>query len=90
MFTQTVCRRWRIAPWRTAVIAVLVVCAPGLVPLTVDAVSPEELDPLLRALSVRPWWGDPPNFALAGLDGRRQSLAGLKGQTVLLYFWATW
>jgi hypothetical protein len=90
MFTETVRRRRRIAPWRTAVIAVLMACAVGLFPLTVDAVSPEELDPLLRALSVRPWWGDPPSFALAGLDGRRQSLAGLKGQTVLLYFWATW
>jgi hypothetical protein len=90
MYTEAVRHRWPIAPCRTAVIAALMACAVGLLPLTADAVSPEELDPLLRALSVRPWWGDPPSFALAGLDGRRQSLAGLKGQTVLLYFWATW
>lgn len=87
---QAAHRRWRIAAWRTAVIAALTALAVGLFAVTADAVSPEELDPLLRSLSVRPWWGDPPSFALAGLDGRRQSLAELKGQTVLLYFWATW
>ena len=82
--------RWRVASWRTAVIALLMAFAIGLFPLGVDAVSPEELDPLLRALSVRPWWGDPPSFTLAGLDGQPQSLASLRGHTVLLYFWATW
>lgn len=31
-----------------------------------------------------------PSFTLAGLDGRKQSLADYKGKLVLLHFWATW
>jgi hypothetical protein len=49
-----------------------------------------DLDPLLRAMSVRPWWGDPPRLALAGLDGQRHFLDPLRGHVVLLYFWTTW
>jgi peroxiredoxin len=41
-----------------------------------------ELAPLPRAAA--------PPFTLADLDGRPLSLASLRGQTVLLYFWATW
>jgi hypothetical protein len=54
------------------------------------AASAEDLDPLLRALSIRPWWGDPPAVSVATLDGQRRSLEALKGHAVLLYFWATW
>ncbi len=32
----------------------------------------------------------PPPFSLARLDGGRVALSELKGQVVLLYFWATW
>jgi cytochrome c biogenesis protein CcmG/thiol:disulfide interchange protein DsbE len=31
-----------------------------------------------------------PNFSVPGADGSRVSLAALKGQVVLLDFWATW
>jgi len=31
-----------------------------------------------------------PDFALTAADGRRVSLAGLKGKVVLVDFWATW
>ena len=31
-----------------------------------------------------------PAFELPGLDGKKRSLASLKGKVVLLHFWATW
>jgi thiol-disulfide isomerase/thioredoxin len=35
--------------------------------------------------------GEPaPNFELAGMDGAKVSLAGLRGQVVFVNFWATW
>jgi len=33
---------------------------------------------------------DPLKFTLSGLDGRKFSMAGLKGKVVVLDFWATW
>jgi len=33
---------------------------------------------------------DPMEFTLAGLDGRKLSMASLKGKVVVLDFWATW
>lgn len=62
----------------------------GMFPPTLEAASPEDLDPLLRSLSIRPWWGDPPALTLPGLDGQRHALSELRGRAVLLYFWATW
>jgi len=47
-----------------------------------EAMATLELAPLPRAAA--------PPFTLADLDGRPLSLASLRGQTVLLYFWATW
>jgi peroxiredoxin len=58
--------------------------------MTGAAAPPADLDRLLRELSVRPAWGAPPPLVLAGLDGRRYGLDGLRGRVVLLYFWATW
>jgi len=76
---------------RRVVVAVLVALAMQIAPeVSADAPSPADLDPLLRALSVRPWWGDPPSVRLASLDGLRHSLEPLRGHVVLLYFWATW
>ena len=32
----------------------------------------------------------PQDFVLSALDGKRVALSDLKGQVVLVYFWATW
>jgi hypothetical protein len=82
--------RPRFRGWRIAEIAALATLTFGLLAPAADAVGPEELHPLLLALSVRPWWGDPPALAPAGLDGQRHSLDAVRGRVVLLYFWATW
>lgn len=34
--------------------------------------------------------GEAPAFELPGLDGKKRSLASLRGKVVLLHFWATW
>jgi peroxiredoxin len=47
-----------------------------------EALAALDLAPLPRAVA--------PAFTLADLDGRATSLASLRGQAVLLYFWATW
>ena len=83
--------RWRSAVALRMVVAMLVaVAAVSLSGVSADSLSPADLDPLLRALSVRPWWGDPPRLTLVALDGLRYSLDPLRGHAVLLYFWATW
>ena len=82
--------RPRLRGWRIALMAGLAMLALGPLAPPVGAVRPGDLDPLLRALSIRPWWGDPPAMALVGLDTERHSLDGLRGRVVLLYFWATW
>jgi len=79
--------RSRLRRWRTAVIGLAVL---GLFTSAANAVPPDDLDQMLRALSMRPWWGNPPPLTLLGVDGRRHSLDQLRGQVVLLYFWATW
>ena len=81
-------RAWRaaLAVFASAVLLSL----PSFAAAGAGAIAPADLDPLLRALSVRPWWGDPPPLGLVGLDGRRQALSDLKGHVALLYFWATW
>ncbi len=80
--------RSRLRRWRAAVTGVLALFAFFI--SAANAVPPDDLDQLLRALSMRPWWGDPPPLTLLGVDGRRHSLDQLRGQVVLLYFWATW
>jgi peroxiredoxin len=75
--------RWRAA--LSVVAAVLLIAVADA-----NAGSAADLDPLLRGLSVRPWWGDPPATALQGLDGSRHLLPEAKGRVLLLYFWATW
>ncbi len=46
----------------------------------------------LASLGLHPYSGGmrPPEFNLPTLEGRTLSLAGLRGQVVLLNFWATW
>jgi cytochrome oxidase Cu insertion factor (SCO1/SenC/PrrC family) len=75
----------------SVIVAMMVaVAAIGLSGGSADSLSPADLDPLLRAFSVRPWWGDPPRLSLAALDGQRHSSDSLHGRVALLYFWATW
>ncbi len=56
--------------------------AGGSAEPSAEALAALELAPLPRAAA--------PAFTLADLDGRSVSLATLRGQTVLVYFWATW
>jgi cytochrome c biogenesis protein CcmG, thiol:disulfide interchange protein DsbE len=49
------------------------------------------LDDLLFDLQFVPLDGQPaPAFTLSTLDGKDVSLAQLKGNVVLLYFWTSW
>jgi hypothetical protein len=82
--------RWHGAGAVRVVLAMLAITAVNLSAMSADTLSPAQLDPLLRALSVRPWWGDPPRLTLVALDGVRHSPEPLRGYVVLLYFWATW
>ena len=71
-----------------AVLAAIAVVA--LAGASAEADSPSDLEGLLRALSIRPWWGEAPGVTLAALDGQRHSVTTMRGRAVLLYFWATW
>ena len=82
--------RQRPHGWRAALMLAAAVLGLALLAPPALAGSAADLDPLLRALSIRPWWGDPAPVAPVGLDGNRHSLDGLKGRAALLYFWATW
>ena len=66
-------------------VAAALVSAPGAgkaAEPSAEALGALELIPMPRATA--------PAFTLPDLDGRALSLATLRGQTVLLYFWATW
>jgi cytochrome oxidase Cu insertion factor (SCO1/SenC/PrrC family) len=73
---------------RVAALAVVVVML-GVAPATP---ADKALDDLLFDLQLVPLEGKtPPPFELERLaDGQKVSLAGLKGQALFLYFWATW
>ena len=59
--------------------------------LSGGAAAADSLDDLIFDLQLVPLDGQtPPPFTLEALDGKRVSLAELKGRVVLLYFWATW
>lgn len=61
-------------------LAVFMLPAPAAAPSAAGAV----------AGSLRPYTGTAPNFAAHDLQGRPVRLASLRGQVVLLNFWATW
>lgn len=59
--------------------------------LAVTPVAADSVDDLLFDLQMIPLDGQAAHeFTLPGLDGRPVALSELKGQVVLLYFWATW
>lgn len=55
-----------------------------------QAQATPEIEDLLWDLQLAPLDGEPPRFTLPDLDGKSRSLSDVKGQVVLLYFWATW
>jgi cytochrome oxidase Cu insertion factor (SCO1/SenC/PrrC family) len=65
----------------------VVILAAGL-SLSLAAGADDVLDKLLSELQITPL-GDqaPPPFTLESIDGKRVSLAGLRGRAALLYFW---
>ena len=71
-----------------AALAVVLVVLSGAPATPAD----KALEDLLFDLQLVPLEGKaPPPFELERLaDGRKVSLASLKGQALLLYFWATW
>ena len=71
-------------PTLTLVLVVLLVGA------SLASESAVRVESLLKALAITPLTGQASGFTLTGLDGKSQALADLKGQVVLLYFWATW
>ena len=59
--------------------------------LAAAPVAADSVDDLLFDLQMIPLDGQAAHeFSLPGLDDRPVALAELKGQVVLLYFWATW
>jgi len=85
-------RRWMVWAGTVAVGAAGALGSPALG----DSHSPAAVGPLapaqLASLDLRPYpRGTPsPELSLRTLEGRTVSLAGLRGQVVLLNFWATW
>ena len=78
----------RLVPAALAVLA-LVTLLGGAAPA---ADKDKVLDDLLFELQLIPLAGQaPPDFELEKLvDGKKVTLAELRGRPVLLYFWATW
>ena len=74
---------------RLAVPALVMLSAVLTAAASTLAAAPSEA--LLAELQLVPGGGaTPPALSLPDLDGRTVSLAGLRGQVVLVYFWATW
>jgi cytochrome oxidase Cu insertion factor (SCO1/SenC/PrrC family) len=73
---------------RIALALVLLLMAGAASPAAAD----KALDELLFDLQLVPLDGQtPPPFELERLaDGKKVSLAELRGRPVMLYFWATW
>jgi len=83
---KTNARRAPVAALAGALLLALALCVPA----GAAAVDDRPLEALLAELRLAPLAGAAPPLALEDLDGRLVSLDDLRGQVVLLYFWATW
>jgi peroxiredoxin len=78
----TTLRVTRSAAWLAAALLLAVPFAGRAAEPMPEGLAALELAPVPRAAA--------PAFALRTLDGRSLSLATLRGDVVLVYFWATW
>ena len=71
---------------RALVAALVVLALAGF-----SVAAPRVLDDLMMDFNVAPFDPrTPPALSVTTLDGRRVTLADVKGSAVLVYFWATW
>jgi hypothetical protein len=76
---------WRLGALGVALLG-LVVGARSVAPA-----QPRALDDLMMDLNIAPLDAvAPAALTVTTLDGARVTLADVKGQAVLVYFWATW
>jgi cytochrome oxidase Cu insertion factor (SCO1/SenC/PrrC family) len=76
------------AVWLRVLLAAALLALPGAAGA---GASTDSLEDLLFDLRLVPLDGKPAHdFTLPALDGKPVTLSALKGQVVMLYFWATW
>ena len=79
-------RRRRLVTLGTALAVLLAV-----LPVTLAPAQGRALEDLMMELNIAPFEPQTaPPLTVTTLDGVRVSLADIKGQAVLVYFWATW
>lgn len=79
-------RRRRLVALGTALAVLL-----ALLPAALAPAQGKALEDLMMELNIAPFEPQAaPPLSVVTLDGVRVSLAEVKGQAVLVYFWATW
>ncbi len=79
--------------FRLLVLGVLGLAVAGLwlAPASVAPAQAKGLDDLMMDVNIAPLDPQaPPPLSVTTLDGVRVSLADIKSQPVIVYFWATW